>query len=61
MPKSKRGRVLWNLPSRSRGTCLVCKATRIKLLFNRTNAEGKQLKLCKKCSKATQERIDLAQ
>ncbi|MDR0268573.1 hypothetical protein [Paenibacillus sp.] len=58
MAKTKRGRILWNLPSRGRGTCPVCSSMRIKLLYTRTAAEGMQLKVCKKCFKATQERID---
>nr|WP_083778017.1 hypothetical protein [Paenibacillus sp. JDR-2] len=60
MAKTKRGRVLWNLPSRSRGTCPVCGRTRIKLLYTQTTSEGKTLKVCKRCINATQERVDAA-
>ncbi|MBE9917816.1 hypothetical protein G8C92_27835 [Paenibacillus donghaensis] len=58
MAKTKRGRALWSLPSRGRGTCPVCSSTRIKLLYARTAADGTQLKVCKKCFKAEQGRID---
>ncbi|HWO53561.1 hypothetical protein VQ056_28280 [Paenibacillus sp. JTLBN-2024] len=60
MAKTKRGRVLWNLPSRGRGTCPVCGSGRIKLLYTRTSTEGASMKVCKKCFKATQERVDAA-
>ncbi|WP_128661310.1 hypothetical protein [Paenibacillus sp. 598K] len=58
MPKTKRGRVLWNLPSRGRGTCPICSSTRIKLLYPRASSEGKVIQVCKRCSKATQEQVD---
>ncbi|WP_435921820.1 hypothetical protein [Paenibacillus sp. DYY-L-2] len=60
MSKSKRGKALWNLPTRGRGTCPVCQSTRIKLLYTKTNSAGQQLKVCKKCFNASQERIDAA-
>lgn len=60
MAKTKRGRILWSLPSRGRGTCPVCDSKRIKLLYTRTGADGTVLKVCKKCFKAEQERIDSA-
>lgn len=60
MAKSKRGHSLWNLPSRGRGTCPVCKSTRIKLLYPRTTSGGTALKVCKRCDKAEQARIDAA-
>ncbi|WP_084662811.1 hypothetical protein [Paenibacillus fonticola] len=60
MSKSKRGKALWNLPSRGRGTCPVCKSMRIKLLYTKTNSSGQPLKVCKKCFNASQERIDAA-
>ncbi|RKN70158.1 hypothetical protein [Paenibacillus ginsengarvi] len=60
MPKTHRGSVLWKLPSRGRGTCPVCSATRIKLLYTRTQPDGSQIKVCKRCSKASSERIDAA-
>lgn len=49
MPKTKRGRVLWSLPSRGRGTCPICSATRIKLLYNKALEDGKTIKVCKRC------------
>ncbi|PYI55765.1 hypothetical protein [Paenibacillus flagellatus] len=60
MPKTKRGRVLWNLPSRGRGTCPVCAATRIKLLYPRTKTDGTAVKVCKRCAAAPQPRVDAA-
>ncbi|MFR9709539.1 hypothetical protein ACL02P_08905 [Paenibacillus sp. MB22_1] len=60
MAKNKRGKSLWNLPSRGRGTCPVCGSTRIKLLHVKNTSAGQQLKVCKKCSNASQERIDAA-
>ncbi|WP_136608863.1 hypothetical protein [Paenibacillus dokdonensis] len=60
MAKTKRGRILWNLPSRGRGTCPVCDSKRIKLLYTRTTTDGSSLKVCKKCFNAVQERVDAA-
>nr|WP_135557787.1 hypothetical protein [Paenibacillus cymbidii] len=60
MPKTKRGRALWNLPSRGRGTCPICAATRIKLLYVRTKADGAQIKVCKRCQKADQAKVEAA-
>lgn len=58
MPKTKRGRALWNVPSRGRGTCPVCASTRIKLLYSRTATGGTAMKVCKRCSGAPQGKID---
>ncbi|BFH68115.1 MAG: hypothetical protein E6230_19140 [Paenibacillus dendritiformis] len=58
MAKNKRGKSLWRLPARGRGTCPVCASTRIKLLYSRAKSDGKELKVCKKCYQAVQERID---
>ncbi|UVI32872.1 hypothetical protein [Paenibacillus spongiae] len=58
MAKTKRGRALWNLPSRGRGTCPICSATRIKLLYPRAKTDGTQLKVCKRCINATQFKVD---
>ncbi|WP_422657434.1 hypothetical protein ACK8P5_16935 [Paenibacillus sp. EC2-1] len=58
MSKPKRGRSLWHLPSRGRGTCPVCCSTRIKLLYPRTKADGITVKVCKRCDKAPQSKID---
>jgi len=52
MAKTKRGRVLWSLPSRGRGTCPICATTRIKLLYPRTKADGTQIQVCKRCQGA---------
>ncbi|MGM1045405.1 MAG: hypothetical protein ACQEXX_04595 [Bacillota bacterium] len=60
MAKSKRGHSLWHLPTRGRGTCPVCRSTRIKLLYPRTKSDGTSLKVCKRCDKASQTRIDAA-
>ncbi|GJM79832.1 MULTISPECIES: hypothetical protein [Paenibacillus] len=60
MAKNKRGKSIWNLPSRGRGTCPVCGSTRIKLLYTKNTSTGQQLKVCKKCSNASQVRIDAA-
>ncbi|GFN30820.1 hypothetical protein [Paenibacillus xylaniclasticus] len=58
MPKTKRGRVLWSLPSRGRGTCPICRATRIKLLYPRTQSNGKAVQVCKRCRNASEAVID---
>ncbi|TNJ66391.1 hypothetical protein FE784_10460 [Paenibacillus hemerocallicola] len=58
MPKTKRGRALWNMPSRGRGTCPVCANTRIKLLYPRTTSGGEAVKVCKRCSGAPQDKVD---
>ncbi|MCR2805709.1 hypothetical protein NQZ67_17645 [Paenibacillus sp. SCIV0701] len=60
MAKTKRGKGLWNTPSRGRGTCPICLSTRIKLLYSAANSEGKQLKVCKKCSSADAKIADQA-
>ncbi|MFC0329871.1 hypothetical protein ACFOLF_31865 [Paenibacillus sepulcri] len=58
MAKTKRGRVLWGLPSRGRGTCPVCSRTRIKLLYPRTKSDGTPVKVCKRCINAPQEKVE---
>nr|WP_245252414.1 hypothetical protein [Paenibacillus sediminis] len=58
MAKSKRGRSLWNLPSRARGTCPICGSTRIKLLYPRVKSDGKSVKVCKRCANAPQTKVD---
>lgn len=50
MAKSNRGKTLYKLPSRGRGTCPVCGKTRIKLLYTHVGENG-QVKVCKYCSK----------
>lgn len=49
MSKNYRGKALWKLPSRGRGTCPVCKATRIKLLYTLLTENGTKLTVCKRC------------
>jgi len=49
MSKPNRGKSLWKLPSRGRGTCPVCKCTRIKLLYELILGDGKKIKVCKRC------------
>lgn len=60
MAKAKRGHSLWRIPSRARGTCPVCSSTRIKLLYPMKRSDGKSITVCKRCAKASQERIDAA-
>ncbi|GAA3409908.1 hypothetical protein ACFFNY_31115 [Paenibacillus hodogayensis] len=52
MSKSNRGKALWKLPSRGKGTCPVCGTTRIKLLYTRTLEDGAKAKVCKRCRAA---------
>ncbi len=49
MAKTHRGKALWKLPSRGRGVCPICKATRIKVLYERTAPDGTTVKVCKRC------------
>lgn len=58
MSKSKRGKALWNILPRGRGTCPMCRSTRIKLLYTRKTTAGQALNVCKRCFHASQERID---
>ncbi len=51
MAKTHRGKGLWNLPAHGRGTCPICKATRVKVLYERTTPDGKAVKVCKRCRK----------
>lgn len=48
MSKKYRGKGLIHLPSRGRGTCPVCKAERIKLLFE-ILVDNNKLTVCKRC------------
>lgn len=47
--KTHRGKTLWKLPTHGRGTCPVCKNTRIKILYDLVADDGKTLKVCKRC------------
>ena len=49
MGKSFRGRALWKLPSRGRGTCPVCKTERIKLLYEINIGSDEKVNVCKRC------------
>jgi hypothetical protein len=49
MAKTHRGKALWRLPARGRGTCPICKATRVKVLYERTAPDGTSVKVCKRC------------
>ncbi|WP_211750387.1 hypothetical protein [Paenibacillus sp. Marseille-Q4541] len=60
MAKTKRGKGLWNTPSKGRGTCPVCLSTRIKLLYSATNSDGNPVKVCKKCSSVSAKTADKA-
>ncbi|MFC2329454.1 MAG: hypothetical protein ACFNKL_00075 [Treponema sp.] len=51
MSKNHRGTGLRNLPAHGRGTCPVCKADNIKLLYEQT-VDGQQAKVCKYCNAA---------
>ncbi|WP_425449616.1 hypothetical protein [Dethiothermospora halolimnae] len=34
-----------------RGTCPICKRTGVKVLWDSTDKEGNEIKVCKRCSK----------
>ncbi|WP_128894157.1 hypothetical protein [Longirhabdus pacifica] len=51
MAKSNRGKPLRQLFARGRGTCPICKRTRIKLLYEIKGEDGNNMKVCKICSK----------
>jgi hypothetical protein len=51
MGKQYRGKVLWKLPSRGRGTCPICKRERTKLLYELTIGGSEKIKVCKRCQK----------
>lgn len=60
MAKNNRGKALYKQPSRARGTCPVCLATRTKLLETVKKSDGTKLQVCKRCSHAATTRIDSA-
>jgi len=60
MAKNNRGKLLYRQPSRSRGTCPICMATRIKLLDTQKKSDGTVLKVCKRCASASKQRVDAA-
>ncbi len=49
MAKTHRGKGLWNLPAHGRGTCPICQATRVKVLYERTAPDGTTVRVCKRC------------
>jgi len=58
LAKNNRGKLLYRQPSRSRGTCPICLATRIKLLETQKKSDGTVLKVCKRCVHASKKRVD---
>jgi hypothetical protein len=53
MSKKNRGKGLWSLPSRGRGTCPVCNTERIKLLYDIVVSGQNNVKVCKRCKDKT--------
>ncbi|WP_203527842.1 hypothetical protein [Clostridium thermarum] len=49
MSKQRRGKALWSLPARGRGTCPVCGRTGVKLLYDLVCADGAKKQVCKQC------------
>jgi hypothetical protein len=49
MGKTHRGKGIMHLPARGRGVCPICKATRVKVLYERTAPDGAVVKVCKRC------------
>lgn len=57
--KAHRGKTLHKEPSRGRGTCPVCKATRIKVLYDLVIEDDKTIKVCKRCQHKKPSEIDM--
>jgi len=53
MAKNNRGKNLYSLPARGRGTCPICKRTGIKVI-RETKIEDQTLKTCKECFKTVE-------
>ena len=51
MSKAHRGKGIRDLFARGRGTCPVCNASGVKLLYEQ-EADGKKIKVCKLCKAA---------
>ena len=51
MGKQYRGKALWKMPSRGRGTCPACKRDRVKLLYELIIGSGDKITVCKRCQK----------
>jgi hypothetical protein len=49
--KAHRGKTLWKLSSHGRGTCPICKTTRIKVLYEKITRDGEKIMVCKRCQK----------
>jgi hypothetical protein len=49
MAKTNRGKGLRRIPTHGRGACPICKATRVKVLYERTAPDGAMVKVCKRC------------
>ncbi len=49
MAKTHRGKGLVKTPAHGRGTCPICKATRVKVLYERAALDGSTVKVCKRC------------
>ena len=52
MSKPRRGKSLWTLPARGRGTCPLCARTRVKLLYP-LKVNGVTVNVCKRCRNRT--------
>ncbi len=50
MSKTHRGKGVRGMQNKARGTCPVCKTTRIKLLYDRKLEDETTAKVCKRCS-----------
>jgi transcription elongation factor Elf1 len=48
MAKPHRGRILWTVPGRGKGTCPICGHSSIKLLYEVKNGD-KTIMVCKRC------------
>ena len=49
MAKQRRGKGIIDLPGKGKGKCPICGRTNIKLLWESTNDEGNEMKVCKAC------------
>jgi ribosome-binding protein aMBF1 (putative translation factor) len=52
MGKSHRGKGLWKLTAKGRGTCPVCHRTRVKVIYPLT-VNGATVNVCKHCRRKT--------
>ncbi len=49
MAKTHRGKGLVDQPAHARGTCPICKSTRVKLLYTNALLGDAEAKVCKRC------------